>query len=70
MGVVVEIFLFDFLVGDADFRAPGFLRRPFDVGQDDDGFEVVVDFDAKALGFGGRRRESFDIRRDCFAEID
>ena len=42
MAVIVSVFGYNLAVGDADFRSPGLLRRPFCVGEDNDRVKVAV----------------------------
>ena len=42
VAVIVSVFEYNLAVGNADFRSPGLLRRPFRVGEDNDHTEVAV----------------------------
>ena len=42
VAVIVSVFGYNLVVGDADLRSPGLLRRPLCVGEDNDRLEVAL----------------------------
>ena len=70
MAVIVSVLGYNISMGDADFRSPCLLRRPFYFGEDNERAEVAVYPHSVPLKFCSKCCHALDVGHGCLPPIE